>query len=194
MLFLAMSYKKNMKLLFVIGDAAVGKMTVGQELMKITDLRLFHNHMTIEPVLEIFGYFNENAIRKTREIIFEEFAKSNNYGMIFTCMMAFDSQSDWDYIEHVKNIFKPYDTEFYYVELVAAQHIRLQRNATENRLKNKPSKRNIELSNLRLINDDKNFRCESYDGEIPFENYIKIDNSALSPQTVAKMIKKHFKL
>lgn len=30
-------------------------MTVGQELMKITDLRLFHNHMTIEPVLEIFG-------------------------------------------------------------------------------------------------------------------------------------------
>ena len=28
-----------MKLLFLIGDAAVGKMTVGQELMKITDLR-----------------------------------------------------------------------------------------------------------------------------------------------------------
>ena len=27
-----------MKLLFLIGDAAVGKMTVGQELMKITDL------------------------------------------------------------------------------------------------------------------------------------------------------------
>lgn len=33
-----------MKLLFIIGDAAVGKMTVGQELMKITDLRPFHNH------------------------------------------------------------------------------------------------------------------------------------------------------
>jgi len=36
-----------MKLLLIIGDAAVGKMTVGQELTKITDLRLFHNHMTI---------------------------------------------------------------------------------------------------------------------------------------------------
>ncbi len=46
-----------MKLLFLFGDAAVGKMTVGQELAKITDLRLFHNHMTIEPVIEIFGYF-----------------------------------------------------------------------------------------------------------------------------------------
>lgn len=37
-----------MKLLFLIGNAAVGKMTVVQELMKITELRLFHNHMTIE--------------------------------------------------------------------------------------------------------------------------------------------------
>ena len=47
-----------MKLLFMIGNAAVGKMTVGQELMKITGLRLFHNHMTIEPVIEIFGQYN----------------------------------------------------------------------------------------------------------------------------------------
>ncbi len=35
-----------MKLVFMIGDAAVGKMTVGQELMKRTGLRLFHNHKT----------------------------------------------------------------------------------------------------------------------------------------------------
>ena len=47
-----------MKLVFILGDAAVGKMTVGQELMKITGLRLFHNHMTIEPVIEIFGRYD----------------------------------------------------------------------------------------------------------------------------------------
>ncbi|WP_251208579.1 hypothetical protein [Acetatifactor aquisgranensis] len=35
-----------MKLVFIIGNSAVGKMTVGRELMKITDLRLFRNHMT----------------------------------------------------------------------------------------------------------------------------------------------------
>ena len=44
-----------MKLVFIFGDGAVGKMTVGQELAKITELRLFHNHMSIEPVLEILG-------------------------------------------------------------------------------------------------------------------------------------------
>ena len=41
-----------MNLIVLIGSGAVGKMTVGQELMKITDYRLFHNHHMIEPVIE----------------------------------------------------------------------------------------------------------------------------------------------
>ena len=114
--------------------------------------------------------------------------------MIFTFMFAFDSQADWDETERIKDIFRPYGTEFYYVELVAPQKIRLERNATENRLLHKASKRDIELSNQRLLNDDKNHRFESYDGEIPFENYIKIDNSELSPDAAARMIKERFDL
>jgi hypothetical protein len=179
---------------FLIGDAAVGKMTVGQELMKSTDLRLFHNHMTIEPVIEVFGYFHGEAIRKIRESIFEEFAASNNYGLIFTYMWAFDQKSDWDYVEHVTNMFTKNGADVYYVELVAPQEVRLQRNITENRLNYKASKRDIEISNQRLINDDKKYRCVSYDGEIQFDNYIKIDNSNLSAESVAMMIKERFKL
>lgn len=183
-----------MKLLFLIGNAAVGKMTVGQELMKITGLRLFHNHMTIEPVIEIFGQFNGAAINRLRQVVFEEFAKTDNYGMIYTYMWAFDQRSDWDYVEQVKRIFEPYDTEFYYVELVASQAVRLERNASDNRLQNKASKRNVSLSNQRLIDDDKHYRLESMDGEIPFGNYIKIDNTNLAPDVVAQMIKKQFDL
>lgn len=183
-----------MKLVFIIGDAAVGKMTVGQELMKITDLRLFHNHMTIEPVIEIFGCFQGRAISRIREIIFEEFAASDNYGLIFTYMWAFDQKSDWDYVEHVTNIFRKNGANVYYVELVAAQEIRLQRNITENRLKHKASKRDIEISNQRLINADKTYRCISNDGEIQFDNYIKIDNSNLSAELVAAMVKERFNL
>lgn len=183
-----------MKLLFLFGDAAVGKMTVGQELMKRTGLRLFHNHITIEPVLEVFGTFHSNAIKRIREVYFEEFAKCDAYGMIFTFMWAFDQKDDWDYVEHIKDIFKPYGTEFYYAELVAPQEIRLQRNATENRLKHKASKRDIEASNNRLISDDIRYRCVSEEGEIPFENYIKIDNSDLSPEEAARIIQERFGL
>ncbi len=169
-------------------------MSVGQELAKLTGLRLFHNHMTIEPVLEIFGQFNDQAIQRLRQVIFEEFARTDLYGMIFTFMWAFDQQSDWDYVEHVKNIFAPYGTEFYYVELIASQKVRLERNATANRLANKASKRDIELSNQRLVRDDSRYRLESLDGEIPFDNYMKIDNSNLTPERAAQMIKERFTL
>ena len=183
-----------MKLVLIMGDAAVGKMTVGQELMKITDLRLFHNHMTIEPVLEIMGTFDGQLIQDMRELIFRRFAASSNYGMIFTIMMAFDMQSDWDYLEHVKSIFQPYGTEFYYVELIAPQEVRLQRNKTENRLQNKPSKRDLEVSDRRLLRDDENHRCVSYPGEIPFDNYLRIENADLPAAAVAQMIKERFDL
>ena len=185
-----------MKVVFLFGSAAVGKMTVGQELMKITDLRLFHNHMTIEPVLEVFGEFRVSAIQKLREIIFEEFAASDRYGMIFTFMWAFDMQEDWDFIAHVREVFarhKP-NTEFYYVELVADQQTRLERNKTENRLQNKASKRDIEASDARLIRDDERYRLVSLPGEIPFDNYLRIDNSDLPAQKAAKQIKEYFSL
>lgn len=38
----------NMNLVIIIGAQAVGKMTVGDELSKITHLKLFYNHMSIE--------------------------------------------------------------------------------------------------------------------------------------------------
>ncbi len=80
------------------------------------------------------------------------------------------------------------------MELIASQEIRLQRNITENRLKHKASKRDIEFSNKRLISDNKNYRCVSNDSEIKFDNYIKIDNSNLSAEAAAKRIKEQFNL
>ncbi len=181
-----------MKLLILIGNTAVGKMTVGQELIKITDFRLFHNHMTIEPVIEIFGNYERKVVGRLRDVIFEEFAASDHYGLIFTYMWAFDCQSDWDYVEHVKSVFGLPDEDIYYVELIAPQEVRLQRNATENRLRNKASKRDIEASNRRLIHDDTHYRCVSDPGEIPFPNYLRIENSHLSPKDTAMIIKNHF--
>lgn len=67
-----------MKLVFIIGNSSVGKMTVGNELTKITELKLFHNHMTIEPVIEVFGHFHGKTINRLREVFFEEFSKTDN--------------------------------------------------------------------------------------------------------------------
>jgi hypothetical protein len=183
-----------MKLVLIVGDGAVGKMTVGQELMKLTGLRLFHNHMTIEPVLEIFNDFNIDVILKLRYLIFEEFAKTDNYGMIYTCMWAYDCQEDWQIMNKIIGIFEHVGAELYCVELTAPLEVRLERNVTENRLKNKVSKRDIAASNERLIQHTKDHRFVSRDGEVPIKNFIRIDNSNLEPAVVAKIIQSRFGL
>lgn len=180
-------------MIILIGAGAVGKMTVGQELAKITDLRLYHGHMDIEIDIAIFGN-RTRAGHRIREVIFEEFAKSDLYGMIFTFMWAFDRQEDWVYIDSLVDYFRRENADIYYVELVATQEIRLARNATENRLSNKATKRDIKWSNANLRSEDSKYRLESNDGEMPFENYVKIDNSDLPPDVVAKMIKDRFSL
>ena len=143
-----------MKLVLIIGAGAVGKMTVGQALMRKTGLRLFHNHMMIEPVIDIFGTFNGQAVNRLREVVFEEFLRSNLPGMIFTYMWAFDMPSDRAYIEALAARFD----EVYCVELVAPQEVRLQRNRTENRMAHKASKRNSDFSESLIRHEDANHR------------------------------------
>ena len=80
------------------------------------------------------------------------------------------------------------------MELIASQEVRLQRNETENRLAHKASKRDLEASRQRLLRDDANYRCVSRPGEIPFGNYLRIDNSEISAETAATMIREYFSL
>ena len=94
-----------MKFVLIFGGIAVGKMTVAQELAKITDLRLFHNHMTIEPVIEIFGAFNFDVISCLRDVIFEEFVKTDSYGMVYTGAWALENPDDWEYFGKITERF-----------------------------------------------------------------------------------------
>ena len=172
-------------------------MTVGQELSKLTGLKLFHNHMTIDIVSDLFSNMPKERSRLTtvfRNEIFKSFSECDEYGMIFTFMWALDSQDDWDYINSVEAIFKDKGAEVYYIELEADYNLRLERNKTENRLLNKPSKRDLNHSEQLFKVLEEKYRLNSYDNEIKKEKYIKIDNTNLEPNEVAKMIKDKFEL
>jgi len=183
-----------MKLVVILGAGAVGKMTVGQELAKITTLRLFHNHMSMEILFDVFGFVPRGFPQRLRKLFFEEFVGTDLEGMIFTYLLAFDSEKDLEALDSLVDIFRRKSAEICYVELVAPQEVRLQRNATENRLLHKTSKRDVEASNARLLAEDSNYRTVSIEGEVAFKNYIKIDNTDLSADVVAKMIKERFLL
>ncbi|WP_110113508.1 AAA family ATPase [Bacillus sp. CGMCC 1.16541] len=185
-----------MKFVLLFGPQAVGKMTVGQELQKLTDLKLFHNHMTIDLVAPIFEFNSEmwRLVNLFRTEIFESVAKSDLEGLIFTYVWAFDTQSDWDYISNVCEIFESKGGTVYFVELEADVKERIERNKSPNRLAHKPTKRNVEWSEQDLKQTMEKHRLNSYEGEINRENYLKINNTHFSAVEVATIIKETFRL
>ena len=187
-----------MKLLFIFGAHAAGKMTVGQAVSRITPMKLFHNHMTIEPVIELFGAYNGAVTERLRQVVFEEFVKTENYGLIFTFIWAFEEPHDMEYVRWLSKLYADAGAQVDYVELFCPQDVRLVRNRTENRLKEKASKRNVELSELRMLSSESRHRCNSEPGEvieklgIAPERYLRIDNTELSPEETAEIITDHF--
>lgn len=186
------------KLAVILGPHAVGKMTVGQELAKITGLKLFHNHMTIELVRNFFSvHGSEEGARLNRlfrQEIFEAVAKSDLPGLIFTYMFDFDDPSESEYINTLISLYKSYGSYTCVVELCADFDVRIERNKTENRLKNKESKRDIEKSEALFRDLETKYRLNSNESDSLFENYFKINNTNIPPDKVASMIKETFKL
>lgn len=180
-----------MKCIVLFGPPAVGKMTVGQELEKITELKLFHNHMSIELVVRYFDFSTKPFNRLTtmiRKEIMHEIAHSDLEGVIFTFVWALDLPKEYEYVDELIAPFVEVGADIYYVELEADLEERIRRNTTENRLAHKATKRNSEQSLKSLRHEHEHYR-ENSEGDFPRPNHLKINNTNLSPAEVAKMIK-----
>jgi hypothetical protein len=184
-----------MKFVVIFGPPAVGKMSVGHELAKRTGLKLFHNHMTIELVLNFF-YFGDPRFHKLvdefRRRVFEEVAASELPGLIFTFAWALELESDKKFIDNSCEIFRAKGGQVYFVELEAELSERLRRNESEFRLSEKPSKRDVEFSKQKLLGHHEEYRLNS-DGDFFYQdNYLKIDNTNLPPHEAARRIAEAF--
>jgi len=186
-----------MKFVIVFGPLAVGKMTVGQELEKITGLKLFHNHMTIELVLPFFDMYSSSfnkLVNSFRMQLFKEVAKSKLKGIIFTYVWELDQKRDNYFVDSIVKIFEKENVSVYYIELEADQEERLKRNKSSHRLKHKPSKRNVKVSEDELLETDREYVLNTKTSEFDRKNYFKINNTRLNAKETARMIKEKFDL
>ncbi len=181
-----------MTLVIIFGPPAVGKMTVGMELERLTGLKLFHNHMTIDLVIRFFPFGSPAFGRLNGEFrtrIFEEVAASDLPGLIFTYVWALDHPGDKEHVDRLCDVFRRRGAEVCFVELEASLHERLRRNETELRLAEKRPKRDLELSRRNLLEIEEKYRVNTGGGEFFYpERYLRIDNTHLAPDEVARRI------
>lgn len=176
-------------LLFIVGPPAVGKMTVGNAIAARTGMRVFHNHMSIEPVLRLFEHGTpqfRRLVGEFRRLVFEEAAGSDVPGLIFTYVWAFDLPSEQLTLESYALPFAARGAPIRYLELSASEEVRLERNGGASRLAEKPSKQDLEWSRCNLVETGAKYRLNSAGEFDDRDDYLRIDNAELSPEEVAE--------
>ena len=181
--------------LFIIGAPASGKMTIGQELSRLTNATLFYNHQAIDFALEIYQDFTEEMWEFVRGITFSFLGASarNQRSVILTDVIDFSNQYQLMYLKQIQNLLDDYHQEILFVELETSLEERIHRNRTENRLKYKPLKRNFEVSEREILDTDKTNQLNSQKQPSGLHYYLKIDNTNLSAEEVAKQIQEKMK-
>lgn len=150
-------------LLLVFGPPAVGKMTVGRAVAATSSFRLFHNHMTIEPLLETFGFGTPAFTTLNDEFRVRVLQEAARHGvdLVFTLVWALDLPSDLETMQSYVDIF---DGDVAFVELRADLGTRLARNRTEHRLQHKASKRDVDWSDGNVREMEERWVMTSADG------------------------------
>ncbi|VXB99996.1 hypothetical protein [Nocardioides sp. AX2bis] len=148
------------ELLLVTGPPAVGKMTVGRALCARSDFRLFHNHHTIEPLIEVFGHGTPPFMvlnDEFRRRVVEEAARAGTR-LVFTFVWAVDLDED---AELVRALVRPYldaGLPVSVLELVADLGTRLVRNTGVDRIAAKPSKADLAWSDAHVREIEQQWR------------------------------------
>lgn len=184
----------RVQLLVIFGPPAVGKMSVAREVAARSSYRVFHNHHTIEPLIEVFDYgtppFQVLNEEFRRRIIEEAF--SAGLDLVFTVVWNVEDSGDR---EAVERIIAPYAASpIAFVELDADLETRLARNRTDQRLADKRSKRDLdwsdqnvrELERFRMVTDPA--RPSPADDLLSAYRFLRLDNSELSAVEAAERI------
>ena len=76
-----------MRLIFIYGMPATGKLTVARELARITGYPVFHNHLVVDLLLSVFEFGSRPFVELREEIwlsVFRQAAENGLPGLIFT--------------------------------------------------------------------------------------------------------------
>jgi hypothetical protein len=174
-----------MKLVFIYGAPGTGKLTVAREVSRLTGLRLFHNHLTVDLAASLFDHGSPeyfDYVRHLRLEAFERAAKAN-IDLIFTFWYSSISGPS---VERYRNVIETAGGEVLFTRLHCRPEILEQRVTS-------PSRQNWKISSVQELRDAFAQYPTSFVDTIP-GTQLEIDNSDLEPRVVAEQIVTNFGL
>lgn len=185
-----------MKIIIIFWPPAVWKYTVWKKLWEKIWYPFFHNHAINNMLLPIFWDKNisdQNLNNKIRLIIIKKAISQWLNWLIFTICWAFNDKKDNKLIKDINRLFEEKDV--FYIELFSDIKTRLKRNKTEPRISEKLTKQNINISERKINDFEKQFIMNS-SNKYDFWNkqHLFINNQKISIENTVNKIIKHFNL
>lgn len=182
-----------MKLVLIYGPPGAGKLTVAQELQKVTSFKLLHNHLVTDLCETIFEFGTPTRADlnlSIRSTVVEVAAKNGVNGIIFTLSYYAGPQMERaNYaMGHFVALMKRIGGEACFVRLSCDQEELEKRVVSPSRI---GTKKVTDIAKFKKI-----LREELPCAEIPrnIAESLHIDNTSVSPQDAAIMIQKAYQL
>jgi chloramphenicol 3-O-phosphotransferase len=175
-----------MKLVFIYGPPAVGKLTVATELGRITSMAVFDNHLSIDCVLPVFGYGTESLkklVEQIRVAVIEDAAREG-VDVIFT--FVYQHPQGAAYVERILSVVEVHAGAICLVQLTCSKE------AQEDRVEQPDRGRRQKISSVAAIRAW-NEQSEMF-APIPVRESLRIDTTHMAPTDVAGKIAQHFGL
>ncbi len=168
-----------MKLIFLYGPPASGKLTIAEQLSESTGIPLFHNHLSRDLVKDIYGDKLRDNYDLVDRIRFEvlNYCSKNQTDLIFT--YVYEGSDDDDNVQEFIKIIEGNQGEVLFVELTADRDDLIDRVDNESRRKYK-----------KLTNPDtmKKITKDMSIYSMTFVDSLKINTSILTPDESVEVI------
>jgi hypothetical protein len=173
------------RLVFVYGPPAVGKLTVSLELAALTGFKVLHNHMTVNPIVAVFERNSPPYSRLLREFRVRMLEEAALAGIDLIATWAYPRNTEaaaQAYFEAVESR----GGQVHLVRLVCDREVLLGRVGDDSR---RAMDKLTDPSKLELLLDA---RFEPR--QLPFGESLLVDTTDLSPREAAARCAAHYDL
>ncbi|MFN3573526.1 MAG: AAA family ATPase [Phenylobacterium sp.] len=174
-----------MRLVFIFGPAACGKLTVAKALAARTNYPLFHNHLALDAVAAVFPFGSAPFVRLRCLYwlaMFEEAAREDR-PLIFT--FAPENTVPSGFIEETRAVVERHGGEVCFVELTVSPE------EQDRRVENPDRKASNKLHSVEVL---RKFRAAGGSAYRPIPADLVIDTEATPPDAAAERIIEAFGL
>ncbi|QNI37143.1 AAA family ATPase [Edaphobacter albus] len=174
-----------MKLIFLYGPPAAGKLTVGRALQQRTGLRLFHNHLVVDTLLSVFPFGSPSFVKLREQTWLSVFDAAARDGISLIFTFAPEATVNPSFIESAISTVQKAGGEICFVELTCPIDV------IEQRMENPSRAQFLKLRSVEFFRESRSKGAYCFP---KFPADLTLDTSTVEPPEAARRICEHFQL